>query len=72
MTERLAYSSAGRKPPREISRELRLQWEAGQTFYDAIHIVGIMDHPRLAEFQADWEGWTDASLDCIRPALAES
>lgn len=71
-TERLAYSSAGRKPPREISRELRLQWEAGQTFADAIVEVGARDHPRIEEFRADWEEWTDASLDCIRPALAES
>lgn len=60
-----------RKSPREISRELRKEWEAGQTFADAIVEVGAQDHPRIEEFRADWEGWTDASLDCIRPALAD-
>lgn len=71
MTERLSFSSAGRKPPREISRELRLQWEAGQTFADAIVEVGAQDHPRIEEFRADWEEWQERALAAVHSVMAE-
>lgn len=65
-----ATLTAALKPPGQISRELRTQLQAGYTFSDAIAIVGAGDHPRRAEFEADWNGWCDTALEAVRDVMA--